>query len=349
VSEHHYRLHDLSVRIQRPRHWPPWVFQKLDYFKVGPAGEPDIEIVIGPFDESTGQYANVDHRYYVRPGQLYFVGRWNSVRYATRWSGLDGDKVKVELNISSLGLLRFPWLQQADWITHMFILKPVTELLWARRGRFIMHAAAAARGGRAAVFTGFGSSLKTGFVMSLVRDGWQLLGDDEVLLTDDGLLPMPIGLRTFDFRVSRLPDEYLTRWRTLRLGVHLLRRVEPTVRVAKGPVPIGAVNLLTRSDRDAPAWETLPPDDAAARIVAQCHAETVQSVRRSPPIGEPLMAMAMVDDAIDVDGRWSAMRASLVRHLRDAQVRRVDCTRRWRGDLVRAVALGTGNDARGRP
>ena len=56
-----------------------------------------------------------------------------------------------------------------------------------------------------------------------------------------------------------------------------------------------------------------------------------------------LMAMAMVDDAIDVDGRWSAMRASLAGQLRDAQVRRVDCTRRWRGDLMRVVALGTSN------
>lgn len=348
MSEHHYRLHDLSVRIQRPKHWPPWVFQKLDYFQVEPNGTPDIDVVVRPFVVNTMHFENIDHRYYVRPGELYFVGRWNGVRYETRWSGLDGDTVKVDLNVSSPGLLRFPWLQQADWITHMFILKPLTELLWARRGRFVMHAAAAARDGRAAVFTGFGSSLKTSFVMSLVRDGWQLLGDDQVLLTNEGLLPMPIGLRTFDFRVNHLPDEYLTRWRTLRLGVHLLRKVEPTVPVAKGPVPIGAMNLLSRSDRDAPVWETLAPDAAAARIVAQCQAETVQSVRRSPPIGEPLLAMAMADDAIDVDGPWSAMRAILAKNLRNAQVRRVDCTQRWRGDLIRAVALGTGNDARGR-
>lgn len=372
MSEHCYRLHDLTVRIRCERGFPPWVFQKLDYFAVSPAGAgqdlggttsggpasggpasggpasggptsgggPSIDITVGPFACDTGLMRNVDHRYFARAGELYFVGRWNGVRYRTRWSGLHGDHIKVALDVPMSGLGRFPWLQQADWIAHLFVIKPLSEWLWARRGRFVMHAAAAERDGQAAVFCGFGSSLKTSFVMQLVRDGWALIGDDQVLLTEQGLLPLPIGLRTFDFRVNRLPDEYLTRWRTLRLGWHLWREVDPGVRVSDGPASIAAMNLLTRSDRPAAFTASLDADEAAARVIAQCRAEAVQSVRGSPPLGEPMMAWAMMDDAADIDAPWHAMRALLAKQLRRTTVRRVELTRRWDKRLMDAVAVG---------
>lgn len=60
------------------------------------------------------------------------------------------------------------------------------------------------------MFTGYGSSLKTSFAMQLIRQGWQFLGDDQVLLTEQGLLPLAVSLRTFDFRTHHLPTEYLT-------------------------------------------------------------------------------------------------------------------------------------------
>ncbi len=343
MKEHHYKLHDLTVRITRPHAWPPWVFQKLDYFAIAPAeapGQVNIDITIGPFALDRSPLLNVDHRYFGREGELFFVGRWNGVRYATHWTGLHTDQIKVALDVSPVGLARFPWLQQADWIAHLFVLKPISEWWWARRGRYVMHAAAAERDGRAAVFCGFGSSLKTSFVMQLVRDGWALLGDDQVLLTEDGLWPLPIGLRTFDFRVNHLPDEYLTRSRTLRLGWHLLRQKPPRVRVASGPSKLAAVNLLTRSDNAAATWRALDAEEAATRIVAQCRAEAVQSVRNSPPLGEPLMALAMMDRRMDIDTPWLALRAALTRQLASVEVRDVVLTRRWDRALIDAVALG---------
>jgi len=342
VSDHLYKLHDLTVRITRPRAWPPWVFQKLDYFAASPTqvDKPNIDITLGPFHRDTSGMLNVDHRYFGREGELCFVGRWNGLRYTTHWSGLHSDHVKVKLDVSPMGLARFPWLAQADWIAHLFVIKPISEWLWARRGRYVLHAAAAERDGEAAMFCGFGSSLKTSFVMQLVRDGWALLGDDQVLLTDDGLLPLPIGLRTFDFRVHHLPDEYLTRARTMRLAWHLWRRRQPRVRVSAGPAKLAAVNLLTRSDSASASWRALGADEAASRIVAQCRAETLQSVRRSPPIGEPMMALALMDARVGVDQPWDALRDGLARRLAGVAVRDVVLTRRWDEGLMSVVALG---------
>ena len=354
MQTHDYSLHGLRVRILcegGPLPGVRWMIQKLDAFS-GPAIQdptrqdlaPAIEVRVGAFDVDTRGWMNVDHQYYARLNELCFVGGWNGVRYRTHWEGLDAGHagpVKVRLEVGRKGLVRFPWLMQADWITYMFVLKPLTELLWARRGRFVMHAAAAAKHGRAAVFTGYGSSLKTSFVMKLVRRGWSLLGDDQVLLTPEGLLPLAVGLRTFDFRAFHLPTEYLTPWRLARLSVHLLRRREPRVQVA-GLSALGSMNVLVRTSRGEAFWEPLAPAEAARRVVVNCRAETVQAVRASPPVSRPLLAYQLMFPAFDHDVYWGAFQDLLARQLVGQPTRRVELTRRWDDRLMDAVAMPEG-------
>jgi len=347
VTRHYdYMMHGLGVRIVReggPAPGLKWIFQKLDAFADPALADEDvsIEVRVGAFDVDTTGWKNVDHKYFARANELYFVGVWNGVRYKTHWHGLDpghDGPVRVRLDVGAKGLVKFPWLMQADWITHMYVLKPLTELLWARQGRYVMHAAAAAKDGRAAVFTGYGSSLKTSFTMMLIREGWSLLGDDQVLVTPDGLLPLAIGLRTFDFRTFHLPTEYLTRWRLMRLGVHLLRRKPPRVEVA-GLSAIGAMNVLVRTNRKAAHWETLAPAEAARRIVVNCRAETVQAVRASPPLSRALLAYQLMFPGFDHDVYWGAFESQLARQLEGQPTRRVELTRVWDDGLMQAVVL----------
>lgn len=339
-----YQLHDLTVRLTAqggPMPGVGWIFQKLDAFRVDSAECVDIDIHVGPFGLDTTGWFNIDHRYYARPNELFFVSSWNGVRYRTHWHGLEATHegpVTVKLDIGAMGLVRFPWLMQADWIAHMFVIKPILELLWARRDRFVVHAAAAAKNGQAAVFTGYGSSLKTSFTMALIRRGWDLLGDDQVLLTQQGLLPMAVGLRTFDFRVHHLPTEYLTPTRTIRLGLHLLKNREPRVRVA-GLTPIGSMNVLLRTDRSQASWQHIEPVEAARRIMSNCRAETIQSVRSSPPISRPLVAYKLVFPEFDHDAYWDPFQAMLARQLTGKPVRRIALTKVWHDRLMDAAAL----------
>lgn len=346
MDVYRYRLHDLSVEVKAKRGPLPgvsWLFQKLDAFGVASfaSGGADIEVDVGPFALDMRGWFNVDHRTFARANEVYFVGRWNGIGFRCHWQGIDLEHdgpIRVKLDVDRRGLLRFPWLYQADWIGHLFVLKPLTELIWARRGRFVLHAAAASKAGRAAVFTGYGSSLKTSFTMELIRRGWDFLGDDQVLLTASGLLPMPIGLRTFDFRVHHLPTEYLTSTRLLRLGVHLLKRAEPRVAVAERAT-IEAMNVLARGTGDSACWRSMDAADAARRVITNCRAEMVQSTRGSHSVSRPLRAYGLMFPGFDGEGYWSRFEAMLSAQLRDKPTRFVELTRRWDGGLMSSVAL----------
>ncbi len=340
MNSRFYQIHDLLVRIRSPKKGPPWVFQKLDYFAVDHDGHTpaDIDITIGPFQWDVRDCFNVDHRFYAKPGELYFTGKWNGVPWRSHWSGLDAGPIRARLDISWKGFVRFPWLMQADWICHLFVIKPLSELIWSRRDRYVLHAAAAAKDGTAAVFTGFGSSLKTSFVMNLARRGWAILGDDQALLTPDGLLALPIGLRTFDFRLHHLPDEYLTRWRTIRLGLHLLKKRDPRVEIA-GLSPIGSLNVLIRTQHPNANPINITAEEAAQRVVANCQAETVQSVRNSPPVSQPLLAYDLMFPTFAHDSHWPRMQALLAKQLEGAPTRLVELARTWDERFMDCVAL----------
>ena len=340
MKSHFYKIHDLLIRIKALKKAPPWLFQKLDYFAVEHNGHTpiDIDITVGPFQWDRRDCLNVDHRFYAKPNEIYFASKWNGVPWRSHWSGLETGPIRVQLDIARKGLVRFPWLMQADWICHLYIIKPLSELIWARRNRFVVHAAAAAKAGNAAVFAGFGSSLKTSFVMNLLQQGWSLLGDDQVLLTQDGLLPLPIGLRTFDFRLHHLPDEYLTTWRTFRLGLHLLKRRPPRVEIA-GLSRIGSLNVLVRTRRPQVNTFQITPEQAAQRIVANCHAETVQSVRRSPPVSQSLLAYDLMFPRFNHDRCWTQMQDLLTNQLQGLPIQLVELTHKWDTRFMDQIAL----------
>lgn len=335
-----YQIHDLLIRVQAPERGMPWVFQKLDYFAVEHDGRAqiDIDISLGPVDWDVHDCLNVDHRYYAKTGEIWFTGQWNGVSWRSHWSGLESGPIRVRLEIPWHGVFRFPWLMQADWVCYLYIIKPLSELIWSRRQRFVLHASAAVRGGVAAVFAGFGSSLKTSFVMGLVRRGWSLLGDDQVLLTPEGLLPLPVGLRTFDFRVHRLPDEYLTVWRTCRLGIHLMERRTPRVEVG-GLSRIGSLNVLVRTNHTTVNTLGLTPDEAAQRVAANCQAETLQSIRDSPPVIQPLIAYDLMFPGFRHDSHWPVMRRQLTKQLEGLPIRLVELTNRWDERFMEHIAL----------
>jgi hypothetical protein len=81
--------------------------------------------------------------------------------------------------------------------SHLYLTLPLLEIL-KRHDRFAVHAGGVALGGRAVLFPGASGAGKSTIALACVRAGWELLGDDLVLLreNDDGRL-----------RVHAFPDE----------------------------------------------------------------------------------------------------------------------------------------------
>lgn len=338
-----YKIHDLTVRLNWSRCRIPWMFHKLDYFRTDEetAGAADLSIEVGPFDVDTSGWLNVDHKFFGRPGELVFKSHWKGFPWKTHWQGLEEGPITARLQICPCGVMAFPWLLQAEWILFWFVYKPLSELIWARRNRFVIHASGAALDGNAAIFTGYGSGLKTSYAMHLVRRGWEFLGDDQLLLTDEGILALPVSLQTFDFRVHEIDTEYITPLRLLRLGLHQLQGKTPRVLITD-QAKIAALNVVIRSNSSEPNYTEISKQEAVGHTFHNCYNETIAHLHSTPGTSVPLTAYKIMFPKFDVDSMWTKLRISLEKHLSGIPRRRIEMTERWDDKFMAMAELGQG-------
>jgi len=301
-----------------------------DHFRVAqPSAVADLDICLAPVEVDTTRWLCVDHRYYANEDELCFNGCWRGTGWRTHWRGLTGPgPVQVTLQLGWSGLLRFPWLLQAEWVLDLFVFRPLTGLLWNRQGRYLVHASALARDGSGVVFTGLGSGLKTSLAMHLARQGWALLGDDQVLVGAEGLLGLPLSLHTFDFRLNHLPDEYLTSIRLLRLGWHLLCRGPVRVNTA-AQAEIGTWNVVVRTNRDTPRSVPISTEEAVNQTVENCIAERIAVSQGACPPSEPLTAFSVVCSDFDHDPDLDGLRILLQTALKNVPTYRLELGPVW--------------------
>lgn len=155
------------------------------YYETSDEGEAcDLKMVVEetPFPKKPGPLLTVDHQFYLAPGYFYCNdvgggGRWQvsidwqSSFVEARFHGTAGGKEKY----------LYPHLLPQD-----LILLPLMEILLARKNVLLLHAAAVGKNDRCFLLVGRGSAGKTTLVMNFLRRGYQLLGDERVLVDTKG-------------------------------------------------------------------------------------------------------------------------------------------------------------------
>ncbi|HEX3031964.1 MAG TPA: hypothetical protein VHS59_06935, partial [Bacillota bacterium] len=112
------------------------------------------------------------------------------------------NRLLLELNRQSLVLHSArPCLEWMEW---------GLQLIMLRAGATFIHSAAVEKAGRAVVFASWGRVGKTPLLIGLIRDqGWNLLGDDLVILTQDGrCLGFPKPMVLYPYHQPLLPEVF---------------------------------------------------------------------------------------------------------------------------------------------
>jgi hypothetical protein len=176
------------------------------------------------------------------------------------------------------------------WAFESWVFMPLVRAALWKHGASLIHAAGAVVDGRAVALAGWTGSGKTRVVMELLARGADLLGDDWLALTPEGLVAPVQGhvdltldsRRREGFRgaprLARRAGMAVTRWGTARLGrlprvskglarlgdppvvVAPVGRVFPGSRVA-GPSPLDTLVLLV------PPGVPTPPPAASAEVI----------------------------------------------------------------------------------
>lgn len=229
-----------------------------DYFRASPGAGADIRVEAGPFEPDLNKCRNVDHKYFVREDYLYFRERDKGLAWEAEISGLAGrgagmgaGPLRVRWHAPLRNRLRFPWGLFPELILHLHVLQPLMDLVLRRKGYCLLHSAAVEKDGKALLIAGRGGAHKTTFVMSLLRRGYRLLGDDMVILKEGRVFAYPTIIDQLEYLARHADVEDMGLPQHARLFAWLLRKPERRIPVAASAVP-GAVNVVLTRDIPAP-------------------------------------------------------------------------------------------------
>lgn len=219
-----YSIHGLvTVRIQG---LSSWVLRDLNtkfhFFETQslPA-EADIEVLIGPFQPDLTGARTVDQRYHVRRSYLYFYEEDKDLRWEAEIRWKENGKIAIRYSSSASNRLKMPWTFFPEMVLHQYILIPLLEELLIQKGWYLLHAGAAAKNDKAVLWIGRGATYKTTFTLRSLNAGYEILGDDFVLVHGKRIYSFPTSPLMLEFTHRHLKDERLGIWEQFRLASYL--------------------------------------------------------------------------------------------------------------------------------
>lgn len=283
MKEITYNIHGaLKIRIRGLSPWTLEAFNCLcSFFKEKPSGKlgdadagkdrPDISVDIGPFQPDLSNCGNVDHKYFLRRDYLYFKGTDKGLHWEAEIRGLEAGgngPIQVRFSAPLSNRFKFPWCFFPDMILTLYVLNPLMELMLWKKGYFLLHSAGVVKDGLACLIAGRGGAHKTTFTMGLIRKGWQLLGDDMVILHGGKVLPFPSVAQELDYLVNARKTEDLGLLGQFGLFMHLFANRPLALPVGEAGIP-SVVNLVVVKDVDSPTIrERLDLDSLVTSLVA---------------------------------------------------------------------------------
>ena len=268
----------LSVEDQRPG-LPLFAQagQPFTHFQVDSLPEtPQILMKLGDFQASPGKCYLVDHKYHLRRNYIYCRDQFRSLHWQVEIDGFETGPTHIRLDLRGGGLRQtlIPGLYAHALLTRQVIGRHLHD-----QGCHLLHAAAAARKGKALVAFGRGGGYKTSFLMSLLRSAsdWHILGDDGLIFKAGDVLSFPTFPSLFAYRLKHLDDENLGFWEQAGYLGSLLRP-ESSANIYTPRARIAALMEVVTGDHSRVVIEEVPLARNLAGILHESRLEEHNSV-----------------------------------------------------------------------
>jgi len=282
--ELNYNIHDLlTVKICSVGKKDLTANLRYSYFaKSGCVDEPDIVLNIGPFKSSNDGAEIIAHRYFVKENYFYCKETGNGAKWEIEIFGFEKGNTVINFFGRYHGIrgILFP-----SFMAQEFLL-PIIEHKLARKNYFLMHGGAACKNNMGFVLKGRPGVWKTTLLMDFLRtDKYQFLGDDRVILKEDGsVLSFPTSLFLFSYTLINSRTEERDISDNLKLLFHVI--VENTGKFLFNPIAscnhINKILFVSRETNQNIKIKSISPQEGLQKLIINNMAEYVESTKKSP-------------------------------------------------------------------
>lgn len=259
------------------------------------AQEPAVDIVLQT--GSSRMPVRTENGFFSK--QRYKGGSW-----VTWVDHLDGDACKAVVSVSGLGRA-------------MFVQAGLASLIRWKLGQLgfaWLHAACIVRDGRALVLAGPSGIGKSQIVLRAIRDGWQMVTDDHVLIGNESIsgITTPVLLRGYGGTPNGvvLPAAIRRRRRCNALVRRLtLGRINLMVPYRPGRASLAGPRLLSAADATL-CLLTRGASYAAQPVTREEASQTIyQSARHAGRFLDEMMSNGLrCESPVDMEAFWNAQR-----------------------------------------
>jgi len=211
-----YNIHNI-IKVQINRTKPLELLRDLNlrftYFQEKHVNNPDIILNLGPFEPKNEKCVVIDHKYYVKNNYFYCEDSEKNAGWEVEIFGIDKGSMVVNFDERILGIQH---LLAPNLVSQHFMLRNLIEWKLFQKRALMLHAGAVENNRKAYLFAGRGGSFKTTLIMDLIRNGFNYIGDEYVIIYKGKVLSFPAAFQEFLFRFEELPTERLRKNRYFR-------------------------------------------------------------------------------------------------------------------------------------
>lgn len=176
----------------------------FSFFEVEEIDEAEIILNIGKFKPSNNNCYVVEHKYYIKENYFYCKDAGGRARWEMEIFGFEHGDTIVNFNGSILGPENtlIPNLLPQD-----NILEPICGYKLCKKGYFLIHSAGVSKNNRATLLAGRGGAFKSRLAIDFIRNEFDCLGDDLVIIHKDKVLSFPINFVIFSYKIKNFPPK----------------------------------------------------------------------------------------------------------------------------------------------
>lgn len=197
-STTYFNIHNIvrfriTTRGLLPRLLSQRLIREYDYFQTDHLDEVDFAVEIGSFEPANdGCHVLEDRQYFVKEGYFYCEDSYKLAKWAVELSSIDSGVTRVRIEPNLFGYL----------FVGGYIIDFLLRFNANKKGVPFVHGSALSKDGKAYLFPARSGSGKTVLAMKLLEKGYNLLGDNFVMLDNGRVLSYPSRMNIFFYNLA---------------------------------------------------------------------------------------------------------------------------------------------------